>query len=213
MTITIIYDNKVSKQGLKADWGFSCLVESEGIPLLLFDTGASGSILLHNMRCLGINPDQIGIVVISHAHMDHAGGLSSILELNRNASIYVPHSFARVIPERKVIRIKNPLQIRDKVFTTGELDGIEQSLAIDTSSGIIVVTGCSHPGVGKIIDAASKYGSVHGIVGGLHGFHEFERLSGMSVVCPCHCTMYKSEIKSLFPKQCVDCGAGLLLNL
>jgi len=28
MKITIIYDNEVWKEGLKADWGFSCLVET-----------------------------------------------------------------------------------------------------------------------------------------------------------------------------------------
>lgn len=99
------------------------------------------------MKHLGLNPEKVMIVVISHAHMDHAGVLSSLLELNRNASIYVPHSFFRVIPVRKVIRIKNPLKICDKVFTTGELSGIEQSLAIDNGNVIMVVTGCSYPGV------------------------------------------------------------------
>ena len=213
MTVTIIYDNEVRERGLKADWGFSCLVESEDIPPLLFDTGASGPILFHNMKRLGLNPEQVRIVVISHAHLDHAGGLPSFLEANRDASIYVPASFAKVIPGRRVTLVRDSLQICEKVFTTGEIRGIEQSLAIDTGSGILVVTGCSHPGVGEIINAASKYGRVDGIVGGLHGFRDFKRLNGLSLVCPCHCTQYKSEIKELFPRQCVGCGVGLVLNL
>ena len=30
MTITIIYDNKALKSGLKADWGFACLAKMYG---------------------------------------------------------------------------------------------------------------------------------------------------------------------------------------
>jgi len=28
MTITIVYDNEIKKEGLKADWGFSALIET-----------------------------------------------------------------------------------------------------------------------------------------------------------------------------------------
>ncbi|MBW1613717.1 MAG: MBL fold metallo-hydrolase, partial [Deltaproteobacteria bacterium] len=48
MKITLIYDNDVYKEGLQADWGFSCLVEIENTPTILFDTGTNGSILLSN---------------------------------------------------------------------------------------------------------------------------------------------------------------------
>ncbi|RLF97673.1 MBL fold metallo-hydrolase, partial [Thermococci archaeon] len=50
MKITIVYDNEAYKKDLKADWGFSCLVEIENTPKILFDTGANGSILLYNMK-------------------------------------------------------------------------------------------------------------------------------------------------------------------
>ncbi len=55
MKITIIYDNEVNKPGLKAGWGFSFLIEIENTPPILFDTGADGTTLLHNMKELGIN--------------------------------------------------------------------------------------------------------------------------------------------------------------
>jgi len=73
--VTIIYDNEAKLPGLKADWRFSCLIESRDAPKTLFDTGASGAILLHNMRELGLDPSAIDIVVISHPHADHTGGL------------------------------------------------------------------------------------------------------------------------------------------
>ncbi|MEA1965077.1 MAG: hypothetical protein U9O41_08170 [Candidatus Aerophobetes bacterium] len=68
MKITLIYDNEVYKRGLKADWGFSCLVEVENTPRILFDTGTNGSILLDNMKKLGIDLSSIDEVFISHSY-------------------------------------------------------------------------------------------------------------------------------------------------
>lgn len=213
MRITIIYDNEAIEQGLKADWGFSCLIEGQNTPPILFDTGASGTILLHNMKELGISVDAIGIVVISHGHFDHTGGLRDVLELNQDAELYLPASAGHAITGRKVVKVKDACQICEDVFTTGQLKGIEQSLVLKTGKGIVVVAGCSHPGVGNILDAASKFGTVYGIVGGFHGFSDSERLNDLSLICPCHCTQHKREIKQLFPEKCLDCGAGLVIDL
>jgi 7,8-dihydropterin-6-yl-methyl-4-(beta-D-ribofuranosyl)aminobenzene 5'-phosphate synthase len=213
MKITVIYDNSLSREGLTIGWGFSCLIETGDTPPLLFDTGNDGVALLYNMEQLGITPENIKTVVISHAHGDHTGGLSDVLEINKHAEIYIPASSAAEIPGRKVTLVSKPLQISEHVFSTGELKGIEQSLLLKTRKGVIVVAGCSHPGVGTIINAASCHGAVYGIIGGLHGFHDFDRLDGLSLVCPCHCTQYKSELRRLFPDQYVTCGAGLELEL
>jgi len=211
--LTIVYDNEVKQAGLKADWGFSCLIEVENLSPILLDTGASGSILLRNMNKLNIKPGDIGIVVISHSHGDHTGGLRDIMEANRDAELYLPHSLRVEISGRKVTRVKQPLEIRSGVFTTGELGNIEQSLVINTDKGLLVVTGCSHPGVGNILDAASAFGKVYGIIGGFHGFHDFDRLGSLSLVCPCHCTQYKSEIMRVLPQKCIRCGAGLIIEV
>ena len=136
MRITIIYDNEVREEGLQADWGFSCLIEAKEVPQILFDTGTSGSILLHNMKILGIDPSAIGIIVISHGHGDHTGGLSSILEVNKDAEIYLPASVGGTLSGRKVTKVKQPIQICENVFSTGELKGTEQSLALKTDKGI-----------------------------------------------------------------------------
>jgi 7,8-dihydropterin-6-yl-methyl-4-(beta-D-ribofuranosyl)aminobenzene 5'-phosphate synthase len=213
MKITIVYDNCRSKPGLRTGWGFSSLIEVDGVPPLLFDVGVDGAALLYNMKELGIDPKGIGIIVISHAHGDHTGGLASILEVNEDAEIYLPASFWGTIPRRKVTTVSTPVQISEAVCSTGELQGIEQSLVVKASKGIVVVAGCSHPGVEAILKAAAQYGKVYGIVGGLHGFYDFGQLDGLSLICPCHCTQHKSELKSLFAGQYVTCGAGLELNL
>jgi len=213
MKITIVYDNKARQPTLKTGWGFSCIVETQDTPQILFDTGADGSVLLHNMRQLKFDPSAIGIVVISHSHWDHTGGLQDIMEANKAAELYIPESFGEVASTRKITRVKEGCQICKNIFTTGELQGIEQSLAINTDKGIVVIVGCSHPGVENILNAASRFGKIYGIVGGFHGFHNLDRLSPLSLICPCHCTQYKIEIKYLFQDRCLDCGAGVVIEL
>ncbi|MFZ5993812.1 MAG: MBL fold metallo-hydrolase [Thermodesulfobacteriota bacterium] len=208
MKITIVYDNETLQESLKADWGFSCLIEPENGQRILFDTGASGSILFHNLERLNIDPCAIPEVFISHAHWDHTGGLSDLLKLNKKVKVYIPNSCPKPSGAGNVISITGPVQIHGNVFSTGELAGIEQSLVIRAGEGLAVVTGCSHPGVRAILQAASSFGKVDTLIGGLHGFREFSLLKDLKVVCPCHCTRFKSEIERLYPEKCLDCGAG-----
>ena len=212
MKITIVYDNEAKKVGLRPGWGFSALIEDAEVSPLLFDTGADGPTLLHNMQELNIAPQDIGIIVISHAHGDHTGGLSEILRINRIAELYLPNSFRRAFAGRKVTTVKDSVQIRENIFSTGELEGIEQSLALKIDKGIFVLTGCAHPAM-SILAAAAKFGELYGIAGGFHGFHNLEAFRSLSLICPCHCTTYKQEIRDLFKDKALECGAGLVIEL
>ena len=213
MKITVVYDNEVSKGGLRSGWGFSALIESGKAPPILFDTGADSSTLAHNMKELNIAPKNIGTIVISHAHGDHTGGLSEILSINEVAELFLPGSFRRTFLGRRVTIVKEAIQICEDVFSTGELEGVEQSLVLKTKKGIFVVTGCAHPAMRNILGAASKFGKLYGIAGGFHGFRDFKLFEGLSVIYPCHCTQYKREILDLFPDKALQCGAGLELEL
>jgi 7,8-dihydropterin-6-yl-methyl-4-(beta-D-ribofuranosyl)aminobenzene 5'-phosphate synthase len=211
MKLTVVYDNTVWKKGLKSDWGFSCLVEADKTPGILFDTGMSGSILLSNMKKLNIDPVSIDEVFISHAHFDHTGGLASFLKANKNVRVYIPPSCSAPSGAKEVVYIKQPQQIHENVFSTGELDFIEQSMVIKTDRGLVIITGCSHPRMRDILKAASQFGKIYGIVGGLHGFTDFDLFKGMGLICPTHCTQHKEEIKSLYPETCVEGGAGKII--
>lgn len=213
MRITIIYDDKVLKKGLKADWGFSCLVEVAGAPRILFDTGASGAVLLHNMQKLGLDPSTISEVFISHAHQDHLGGLPTLLQLNAKIRIYIPGSCPQPTGAKDVLRIREPLQLHENIFSTGELGRIEQSLMVRTGEGLVVIDGCSHPGVRTILQSASRLGKVSALIGGLHGFREFDLLQDLRLVCPCHCTLFKSDIRCLYPERYLECGVGRILEI
>ena len=89
MKLIIIYDNEIYREGigLKSDWGFACLIETAH-DMVLFDTGAKGNILLHNMDKLKIDPIGIDKIVISHEHRDHKGGLKALAHFFNDVDLY-----------------------------------------------------------------------------------------------------------------------------
>jgi len=212
MRVTIIYDNTAYREDLQPDWGFSALVEIENTPEILFDTGTNGRILLNNMEKLKIDPVSIDEVFISHSHFDHTGGLSEFLNVNQKAKLYIPTSF-RGVKGREVIRVSEAIKIHENVFSTGELEGIEQSMIVKTEKGIVIIAGCSHPYMGYILDAAGKFGEIYGIIGGLHGFSEFELFKGLKLICPTHCTQHKAELRNLYPEEYIEGGAGRIIEV
>jgi len=212
MKITILYDNTVFLSGLKSDWGFSCLVETHN-RTILFDTGSNGSILLENMKKLDIDPLSIDEVFISHPHFDHVGGLSAFLNKNNNVRIYVPILLRGIRNAKEIIYVDEPIELHENIFSTGELDHIEQSMAVKTNKGLVLIVGCSHPEMENILKAASQFGKVHAIIGGLHGFNEFELFKDLGVICPTHCTQHIAEIKSLYPEKYIEGGAGKIIEI
>ena len=211
MKVTIIYDNTTSRPDLKADWGFSAFVEAKGRKIL-FDTGANGKILLSNMQKLGINPKEIKEVFISHSHFDHTGGLSAFLDQNNEVKVWVPPSFQGVKNAREVIEVETPTKLYEGIYSTGELEKIEQSLCVETGKGIVVIVGCSHPRMEHILQVASQFGRVYGIIGGLHGTGP-ESLKNLDLICPTHCTQHKTEIKELYPQKYIGGGAGRIIEI
>jgi len=211
MKITIVYDNEVWKEGLKADWGFACLIEVYS-KTILFDTGADGYILLENMKKLNIDPAVVEEIFISHAHWDHMGGLADFLKINP-VRVYVPSSFQGPGGTVEMIKVKEARKIHDDIFSTGELENIEQSLVVKTEKGLVVIAGCSHPGVKNILNAASRFGKPYALIGGLHGFNEFDLVEDLELICATHCTQFKSEIKSRYPEKYIEGGAGKVIEL
>jgi 7,8-dihydropterin-6-yl-methyl-4-(beta-D-ribofuranosyl)aminobenzene 5'-phosphate synthase len=111
-----------------------------------------------------------------------------------------------------VISVQGPREISENLFSTGELKGGEQSLVVKTESGLVVICGCSHPGVSTILEAASQFGRVLALVGGLHGFKDYDLLADLNLICPCHCTQHQAEIRARYPETVVSDGAGKVLE-
>jgi len=221
MKITIIYDNTAFREDLQANWGFSCLVEEKNTPRILFDTGTNGKILLSNMEKLEINPLSIEEVFISHLHFDHIGGLDEFLKVNKKVKkIYLPSSMGL---ENEVV-LKELTKIHENIFSTGELEGIEQSMGVITKKGIVLIVGCSHPYMGTILETAKKFGKIYphtknfgvgiyAIIGGMHGFSEFELFKDINLICPTHCTQHKKELKEIYPEKYLEGGVGKIIEI
>ena len=230
LILTIVYDNNGYDQRLETMWGFSCMIEGLA-KTILFDTGGDGVTLLGNMRKLDIDPAEVDVVVLSHIHADHVGGLNSLLEENSDVIVYLPESFPQSFKDgvkslgARVYEVSGPEELFAGVYTTGELgNGIrEQSLVIATGEGLVLITGCAHPGVVDIIQTAKGLVPKEEVYLTMGGFHlsgaatpeiesviqGFRRL-GVRKVAPCHCS--GDETRRLFKEEYredyINSGAG-----
>jgi len=221
INITVIYDNNTFKEGLGTAWGFSCVVT--GLEkTILFDTGGDGSLLIENISKLGIDPNNIDLVVLSHEHWDHVGGMEMFLEKNHKVDVFVPESFPRdfkqMVSSRgaKIIEIEKSTEICRGVHSTGQLGTSikEQGFIIRTDKGTILITGCAHPG---IVNMAKKTKELfnENILFVMGGFHlnaasnreindiikAFKDLQ-VKYAGPCHCS--SDNARKLFAEQYGD---------
>ena len=208
LTITILYNNVPYNEKLTTAWGMSCFIKGTE-KNILFDTGGDGRILLGNMEKLKIDPEDIDIVFLSHIHSDHVEGLWDVLKKNKKVTIYLPKSFPEEFKQKIVkvgadfVSVDIPVSICKNVFSSGELGRIllkEQSLIIDAKIGLIIITGCSHPGIVNIVKKAKEIlnKNVYLVLGGFHlmAYSEkdvkkiIQQLKeiGVEKIGPSHCT-------------------------
>jgi 7,8-dihydropterin-6-yl-methyl-4-(beta-D-ribofuranosyl)aminobenzene 5'-phosphate synthase len=220
VTLTTVYDNYQHNPELRTGWGFACWIEI-GNETILFDTGGDSETLLYNMERSGKDPKAIGKIVLSHIHGDHTGGLEGVLEKNPNVTVYLPKSFPQgfkndVKATSNLIEVGGPAKMSESVMTTGELGFAikEQSLVISTEKGLVVITGCAHPGIVNILKEVKKLADeeIYLVLGGFHlgGTSDTElkniirsfRELGVKKAAPCHCS--GDRTRELFRKEYED---------
>jgi 7,8-dihydropterin-6-yl-methyl-4-(beta-D-ribofuranosyl)aminobenzene 5'-phosphate synthase len=231
--IKICYDNISVKKGIVPAHGFACVIKW-GSKNILFDTGGKADVLLANMKAMRVSPEAVTDIFISHSHWDHTGGLFGFLSKNHKVKVYVPASFSRAYRNEinasgaECISINNFTKIAEEIYSSGEMgqEIKEQFLIIVTPSGLIMITGCSHPGIVRMAGLAKKKlnKDILLIVGGFHLgnlpikeagkiVEQLKRL-GVKNIAPCHCTGAKAirAFKQAFQVGYVGVGAGSIID-
>lgn len=231
--LTVLYDNYKNVPDLTTDWGFSCLIELKN-KTILFDTGADGDILLNNFNKTDKSVSNLDAVFLSHEHWDHTGGLQSILNDNNDLTVIIPETFSVGLKDAvrrsgaELTEVGSLTEVQAEVFSLGVMGRtiVEQSMALITGSGIVVITGCAHPGIVKILRTAKDNftENIHLAMGGFHmkGMSRgrarkiVSEIAGMGVenVAPSHCTgeVAREEFKAEFEKSYFSSGVGFELE-
>jgi 7,8-dihydropterin-6-yl-methyl-4-(beta-D-ribofuranosyl)aminobenzene 5'-phosphate synthase len=232
--LSIVYDNFRYDRKLKADWGFSCLIEGMD-RTILFDTGRYDDIFVSNMSKLNIDPHHIEEVVISHDHPDHVGGVPKLLEINPNLTVKMGKSFPSGF--KKEVRsqcaqfkeVDQPCAVSKNCVSTGELKSFirnEQSLVILTDKGSIVLSGCAHPRVVEIVERAKwvTKQEVLLVAGGFHLLADYgsslDKIAsnlkhlGVQYVVPTHCSGEEARnvMARVFGDKYLEGGVGRVIT-
>jgi len=235
--VTTLVDNENWKSGLASSWGISLYVETckrKERHTVLMDTSGSSDALFNNASRLNVNLSRVEAIFISHWHGDHCGSLSHVLPLlSKSTPTYVPSKDISGI--RKIIEAggtptvcSEPFEFVEGVMSTGEVGGwtSEHSLVMNVKNkGLVILTGCSHPGVMNILrraTQASGVSKVYAIIGGFH-ISENEAVTAanylydidVKLVSPCHCTSenIKKIMSAIMGKRCVRNGSGRIFSI
>ena len=229
VTIRIIYDNTIKTDGLTADWGFSLMITGlkNGI---IFDTGAKPDIFESNFKKMNLDASKVDFIVLSHEHGDHIQGISGLVKMRKNIQVVIPESFSSEFKNELVksglepVLVSSPALICENLYSSGEFAGPipEQALVLNTKKGLVVITGCSHPGiVGMLKEIKSAFNkNIFMVLGGFHLLDKTEKemdhiitdmkVLGIEKCGASHCTgekqikMFKDEFGANF----IELGVG-----
>lgn len=245
---TILYNNTSASDSIVADHGFSCLVES-GNQTCLFDTGRLSDKFMINASQLQVDFSGIDQVFVSHIHDDHTGALFDVLGKCNNPGLYLPFSYPHMEGEvlgeeadkdyramldslrpfvSEIVETKEPVKIGDDLYSTGIIEDqtYEHALIVPTSRGLIIITGCAHPGILEIVRHAKELmkQDAYLVMGGFHLIRA-DSTEAMTIaqtlrtmtkyVGPCHCTgeTAMESLRDVFEDDYIDIQAGSKLKL
>lgn len=138
----VVDDSTLPGTRLLSQHGLSFLIEHNEYNVL-FDTGPSGKIVLHNLARFGVEPESLSAIVLSHAHTDHTGGLAAILERSPYTPVYAhpdifiprfslredrlrdvsfPLSWATAMLKLRINLSKEPIEVSPGIWTSGDIN-------------------------------------------------------------------------------------------
>ncbi len=217
---------------MQEGWGFSCLIDL-GHRKILFDTGADKNVFFSNLQKLNIQLKDITDVVFSHKHSDHIAGFMEVLEnVKKGARLFLPKGFPSYeLPLYIQTAIVNEFAEIDIQVYSFVLKGgfrlYEQALALRTSKGLVVITGCAHPGITNLLEAVKKRleAPIYLVVGGFHLFRKNRKFVDKTVdafkalkvekAAPCHCSgdAAITQFQEAYQECFCNVGTGTILTL
>jgi 7,8-dihydropterin-6-yl-methyl-4-(beta-D-ribofuranosyl)aminobenzene 5'-phosphate synthase len=161
VTIKIIYDNYLKNNDLETDWGYSILIDGLD-KVILYDTGAKPDIFESNFRKMELDASSVSFLVLSHEHHDHTGGIPGFVRMKKDM----------VESGLEPLLVSKPAMICENLYSSGEFSKPipEQALVLNTKQGLVIMTGCSHPGIIEMlkeIKSAFKK-DIYMVFGGFH---------------------------------------------
>jgi 7,8-dihydropterin-6-yl-methyl-4-(beta-D-ribofuranosyl)aminobenzene 5'-phosphate synthase len=233
VTITYLYDNTAAAPGVTADWGFACLVDGHGARVL-FDTGAKPGVLAHNARILRVDLGRLDAVVLSHDHGDHTAGLPA-LGARPGLRLFYARGFSPEVVAMlgssgaALVPVLKSTEIVPGIRTSDEFGAAikEEALLIDTPDGLVVVVGCSHPGIVPMLQQIRQTSGrpIHAVIGGFHLLQTpaadvtrmvgaFREL-GVARVGPTHCTGPDAirQFREAYGRGFIEGGVGRVVTV
>ena len=141
-------DGVILTDTLLAEHGLSLLLkvsQDEDRASLLFDTGHSQLGVLHNILLLGLDPNELDAIVLSHFHMDHTGSLYPLLEnLSRPIPVIVhpdAFEFPRILHQKDGSIRQFPVTLSREDLESRGVPIMESAGPLLFGDGMILVTG------------------------------------------------------------------------
>ncbi len=178
--------------GFEIGHGVSYWIETDQATILL-DAGFGQDYAVEkNLKALGLDPQSLNAIMLSHKHPDHVGGYNAFFKNTfsftrepvdfSTKAIFLPRALN--IPGGNPIVAEDPQIIAPGVGTSGTfifqelfpfsiLSGwqAEHALVINLENrGLVIITSCGHPGLEQITEQVESVYQVPviGIIGGLH---------------------------------------------
>ena len=138
MKIWTLIENTSCREDLTAEHGLSLYIET-GNHRILFDTGKTGA-FADNAEKMGVDLTKADMVILSHGHYDHGGGLLRFLEINKTAPVYLSrHVFRDCYSSGRYIGLDPRLQNHPRLIP------VDDSLELDKGIRLFSCNGLERP--------------------------------------------------------------------
>jgi 7,8-dihydropterin-6-yl-methyl-4-(beta-D-ribofuranosyl)aminobenzene 5'-phosphate synthase len=217
MKIQLIAEGSTKRERKALRWGISFLVGD-----VLFDAFGREDIFRENVSRFKIDLSRVKHVVISHEDWDHVAGLGDFLRSHPKTRVYVCEKSDNALKELirsnagSLVGVGKPQKIIRNIFSIGQMRadtgrGIlyEQALVVKSEKGFLVITGCAHPGIVRIVRRAVKmFGKrIYAVCGGFH-MKDNTRKENLKIIAELHTL----GVKKVIPLHCSGLSAARIFG-